>query len=508
MVENIRPISLLMLEGTAMDADSALTCLRKAGFVLDVTLAGNRAEFEQALSARAYELILADYGVSAFSGLAALALVRKHLPHIPLIFISGQLGEEAAIEALQNGATDYVLKQRMERLAPAVRRALHKAQEQAKHTRNDAMLPSNEPHFRQLMDAVPLLLWTAAPDGQLLYSNKAWKDYLPYGVRYWLSPELIHPEDYSLCTAAWEYAQAHRELFSLEVRLLRTRDRTYRWHLLRLAPIEAVPGTELQADFHWLGTAADVQDSKLNEEALCAAEKMSVTGRMAAAIAHEINNPLESLTNLLFLVQTECTDNQAALAYLKMSEEELERISVITRQTLQFYRDPSMPVDVDARQIVEDVVRLFHGRLAAGGIQAALHVEPGILFQAMQGEIRQVLINLIGNAIDAVGTKGRIDVEANHTECEGQHGVQLLVHDNGPGITAEQAHRLFTPFFSTKGAHGTGLGLWVSRGIVEKHGGSLHLATGSANGSRRTTATVILPCTVSAEIHRLQHSAG
>ncbi len=507
MPKDVKPIYLLLLRNSAIDTNLALSLLREAGLVLDVTPAGNRAEFEQALSARAYHLILADYVVPDFSGMAALALVRKRLSHIPFIFMSAQLGEEAAIEAIQHGATDYVLKHRMERLLPAVRRALRKAREQT-HTHNDAILRSSELRFCQVMDAVPLLIWTAAPDGQLLYSNKVWKDHMPYGMEYWLAPERIHPEDYPACEAAWEYARAHMEPFSLEVRLLSQRDRTHRWHLLRLAPIEAAPGTEPQTNPNWLGIATDVQDGKLNEEALRTAEKLSVTGRMAATVAHEINNPLESLTNLLFLIQMECTDNPAALAYLKTSEEELERISVITRQTLQFYRDPSMPVDVDARQIVEDVVQLFHGRLAAGGIQAALHVEPGILFQAIQGEIRQVLINLIGNAIDAVGAKGRIDVEANHMEWEGQRGVQLQVHDNGPGITAEQAQRLFTPFFSTKGARGTGLGLWVSKGIVEKHGGTLHLVTGNANGSRRTTATVILPRTVSVGMHSLERSAS
>jgi len=508
MTEKIKPVHLLMLEDTALDASLAVAQLRKAGMVLDVTLTGNRAEFEEALSARAYDLILARYALPDFDGMAALTLVRKCLPHTPLIFISDQLEEEVAIEVLQCGTVDYVPRHYVERLVPAVQRALREGREQAPPIDTQAALHNSELPFRQVLDVIPQLIWIAAFDGRLLYGNKAWGNYMPQGTASWLAPELFHSEDYPSCVAAWEHARARMEPLNLEVRLLSKVDRTSRWHLLRVAPVEATPGTKLREDANWLGTATDIQIEKLNEEALRTAEKLSVTGRMAAALAHEINNPLEALTNLLFLARLECTGNQGALTYLKMSEKELERIAVITRQTLQFYRDPPTPVEVDARQLLEDVICLFHSRLVAQGIKAALHMESGILFQALQGEIRQVLINLIGNAIDAVGAKGTIDVEADHTEHRGKQGVQLLVHDNGSGITDEQAQRLFTPFFSTKGARGTGLGLWVSKGIVEKHGGTLHLATGHANGSRRTTATVILPRIVNAELHRLERSAS
>ena len=181
------------------------------------------------------------------------------------------------------------------------------------------------------------------------------------------------------------------------------------------------------------------------------------------------------------------------MTYLDMAENELERISSITKQTLQFYRDPVQPVGIQAREILEEVLRLFSSRLATKHIQTSLRADPGTVFEAIKGEIRQVLINLVNNAIDAVPTEGRIEIEAKPAKHAGEPAVELLVHDNGSGISPEQAEQLFTPFFSTKGAHGTGLGLWVSKSIVEKHGGTLALASVGTDGMRRTTARLVLP---------------
>ena len=186
-----------------------------------------------------------------------------------------------------------------------------------------------------------------------------------------------------------------------------------------------------------------------------------------------------------------------------MTENELERISSITKQTLQFYRDPMLPVATEAREILDEVLRLFSSRLMSKHIETSLRVDPGTVFEAIKGEIRQVLINLVNNAIDAVPSKGRIDIEAKPISHAGDPAVEVCVHDNGSGISPEQAAQLFTPFFSTKGAHGTGLGLWVSKGIAEKHGGTLRLATtGTDSGNdRRTTARLVLPSKASPELH-------
>ncbi len=492
-----RPVRVLLLEDNALDAELATARLRKADLNPEVTLARTRREFEVAVERNCYDLILADYALPDFDGIAALALAREQCPGIPFIFISGRVGEEVAIDTLQRGATDYVLKHRLERLVPAVLRALRESQEHSTRVQAETNFRQSELRFQQVIEAVPEMIWVAAPDGTLLYSNQAWRDCVADNMPRWCEAALFHPEDYPAVAQAWQAALAGRVPFTLEARFLRRTDQTYRWHLLRVSPISGLDG---QAEINWLGTATDLQDQKRNEEALRTAEKLSVTGRMAASIAHEINNPLESLTNLLFLVRLESEGNQRALDFLDMTDSELERIATITRQTLQFYRDPSTPVTVEVQQLVDEVLRLFSTRLTGKQIETTVRIHPGLAFEAIQGEVRQVLINLINNAIDAVPSSGRIDIEANPAHQGSEPAVELLVHDNGSGITPEQAARLFTPFFSTKGAHGTGLGLWVSKGILEKHGGTLQLSTEDGSAQKRTTARAVLPVKAAPEL--------
>lgn len=493
-------VEILLLEDDSLDAELITNRLQRTNLSVHITRVGARAEFEEAIHARRYDLLLADFALPDFDGMSALALAREVQPWVPFIFISGRVGEEVAIDTLQRGATDYVLKHRIERLVPAVVRALRESREHSTRVEAEAAFRQSELRFQNVINAVPQMIWVSKPDGHLLYSNRAWLDYVGEETANCCTPAFFHGDDYPAFFSAWSGAQSRLQVCSAEVRLRRFSDSAYRWHLMRIAPMSPEPDTPVEQATAWLGTATDLQDQKLNEEALRTAEKLAVTGRMAAAIAHEINNPLESITNLLFLVRTESEHNQRAIAFLDMAENELTRISTITKQTLQFYRDPSVPVEIDARELLGEVLGLFATRLAGKSVHAKLHIVPGIVFEGIKGEIRQVLINLLNNAIDAVSTGGKIDIEGSLREFKGTPAVEIRVCDNGSGFTPEQGERLFQPFFSTKGAHGTGLGLWVSRGILEKHGGTLHLHTDAAGGPKRTSAVMVLPVQASAHL--------
>ena len=223
------------------------------------------------------------------------------------------------------------------------------------------------------------------------------------------------------------------------------------------------------------GTLQDITDRKQQEHSLRTSEKLAATGRLAATIAHEINNPLEAVTNLIYLARTDPAVPVAIERLLETADNELARVSHIAQQTLGFYRDTTRPVTIDMNDLLGAVVELFGRKLIGKRLRCTLDLEPGLSVTGLQGEIRQVVSNLLVNAIDASPTTGaHIRIRGRRRFCNGNRGVAVLISDQGTGIPKEVGRRLFTPFVTTKQSLGTGLGLWVTRGMVEKHGGSVH----------------------------------
>ena len=221
---------------------------------------------------------------------------------------------------------------------------------------------------------------------------------------------------------------------------------------------------------------ADLTLQKQSEEVLRRTEKLAVAGRLAASIAHEINNPLEAVTNCLFLVgQTELPAE--ARGYLDLAQSELDRVSQITVQTLRFYRQSTRPAKTDVHDLIATVLALLEQRLSRHAVEVVQQFRDTPQVVVRDGEIRQVMANLLGNAIDALAEGGRIVLRTacGHDWQNGSAGIRITVADSGTGMDAETQARIFEPFFSTKGITGTGLGLWVSREIVEKHQGYLRV---------------------------------
>lgn len=229
---------------------------------------------------------------------------------------------------------------------------------------------------------------------------------------------------------------------------------------------------------------SDASDDKKREEGMRRAEKLAAAGRMAATIAHEINNPLEALGNLLFLIQKENGLSANSKSYLAMAERELNRVAGVARQTLGFYRDTSAPSSVSLPDLLEECVHIFQPKLTAKGIEVVRDYAP-VTITGNSGELRQVFSNLISNAIDAIRSSGAIRLTVRPREG----GAEVEVRDTGTGISPETMQKIFEPFFTTKQDIGTGLGLWVSRTIVENHGGEIHAATDKTG----TGFTVSLP---------------
>lgn len=227
-----------------------------------------------------------------------------------------------------------------------------------------------------------------------------------------------------------------------------------------------------------------------SHEALLRSEKLAVVGRLAATIAHEINNPLEATVNLMYLARTAPSRKQAR-EYLALAESELARVSSIATETLKFYREPNKPAEVKISAIVESLLLLYKGKLRSANVR----VETDFLYErpifAFGGELRQVFANLLANAIDASpGGTVRIRIRP---DGDGDAGVRIVFADTGIGIPHDLRATIFEPFVSTKGARGTGLGLWVSAQIVRKHGGRIRVKSSTGTKRHGTVFSVFLP---------------
>lgn len=220
----------------------------------------------------------------------------------------------------------------------------------------------------------------------------------------------------------------------------------------------------------------DVTEERQMQSALVASEKLAVAGRLAASIAHEIHNPLDSVANLHYLLESE-TDPAVRAEYLRLAQQELGRTMQISRTMLSLYREPKAPIEIQLRELIDGVLLLLDRRLQHQRIRLEAEIADSLTVEGFPAELRQVLTNLIVNAMDASGPKGRIRIRVQRAEAGELRGVGALIEiaDSGPGIPPDTVSRLFQPFVTTKGANGTGLGLWVSMGIVQKHGGSIHI---------------------------------
>jgi PAS domain S-box-containing protein len=231
------------------------------------------------------------------------------------------------------------------------------------------------------------------------------------------------------------------------------------------------------------------------EEALRETEKLAAMGRVAGIIAHEINNPLAAITNTLYLVRNHPSLDDTARHFADLAEQELQRVSHITRQTLSFYRESKQPIAVNLTELLNDVLELQDRVLHSSHIQVQREYSSNPVVQGFPVELRQVFLNLIGNAMQAMPTGGTLRISVREaTDWSGaRRGTTISVLDTGVGIRPEDARRLFQPFFSTKSTKGTGLGLWISKGIVQKYDGSLTCRSYRTQNGCSTCFRVFLP---------------
>jgi two-component system NtrC family sensor kinase len=237
---------------------------------------------------------------------------------------------------------------------------------------------------------------------------------------------------------------------------------------------------------------SDITDRRLAEYALRTAEKLAATGKLANAIAHEINNPLEALVNLIYLASSSHSLDQIH-DFLAQAHDELDRVTRITKQTLSFHRDTQSPVPIDVGALVAETVSVYARPAAARRVRVVCEGRPTMAIYGFPGQLSQIFGNLIRNATEAALPDTEVTVRVRPVQRAGRDGTRVTVHDRGCGIPETVRAKLFDPFFTTKDLKGSGLGLWVSKNLVMKHDGTIRFRSSERAGSSGTTFEVFLP---------------
>ena len=355
-------------------------------------------------------------------------------------------------------------------------------------------LQGSELHYRSVTETAPDVIITIDESSRILSINPAVEATFGYSPE-----ELIGQKMIALMPERFRHAH-----IAGITRHLATGARHIPWSGVQLPglrkdgveiPLEiSFAAHSLNGATRFTGFIRDVSERDRSHAALMQNEKLAAVGRLASSIAHEINNPLESVTNLLYLSRGS-TDLAAIQGYLDSAEQELRRVSVIANQTLHFHKHSTSPAKVECAKLMTGTLALHQGRLVNAGISIEERYRALRAAYCVDGEIRQVLNNFVGNSIDAMPHGGRILARSRDATDwrSGRRGVALTVADTGTGLSPEVQSRMFEPFFSTKGSGGAGLGLWICDQLIARNGGSLRVRSSHGSSSTGTVLVLFLP---------------
>jgi PAS domain S-box-containing protein len=490
-------IRILNLEDDASDAELVLRELRKTALDFTMRRVTGRQDFELVLRDAPPDLIISDHNLPQFDGRAALDIARRFLPDVPFILFTGSLNEEAAIGYMKAGAADYILKDRVARLGPAVIEALERARERMALRQNQELL-------RQLIDANPSLIFVKDADGRFLVVNRAAAELYgttPDALVGKTDADLPHsPEEVARFRVAdVEVVTSGRPILIPEQAVTSPVTSKTRWLQIMKVPLDLPANPSPRV----LVVATDITERRQLEDQLRQAQKMEAVGQLAGGIAHDFNNLLTAIIGNAELLQHDLPAGSNSFNDLTEIRQAADRAAALTRQLLAFSRKQILqPRILDLNQLITGVERMLR-RLLAENIETRLQLASNLgLVHADPGQIEQVLLNLVVNARDAMLDGGTLvietaEVELDRTYAAGHVGVtpgryvMLAVTDTGMGMDEETQAHLFEPFFTTKGpGKGTGLGLSTVHGIVQQSGGHIWV---SSEVGRGTTFQVYLP---------------
>jgi len=510
------PKKILAVDDSPTFREEFAAQLRQEGY--DVVLACSGEEALELLAVQPVDCVLLDVKMPGLSGIETCSRIKGSpvLRNIPLLMLTSLDAPYAMTEGINAGADDYIPKSIdfevvRARIRAALRRkqfedenrsvreqflrkemeaAEARAERELAETRAAFLseLREKEERLRLAAEAADLGVWSWDPNTGEHEWNNQFRTLL--GVPSTVQPtheiflSRLHPEDRERTEQELAEALANRTDYEIECRVI-CPDETVRWIVAKgRALYEGV-----EKPVRMTGVIMDVSDRKRTEAALVRSEKLASVGRMAATMAHEINNPLEAATNALFLISCDESLPPETRANVDLAERELIRVAHMTRQTLGFYREGSRPGTVNFADLMDEVVGLYSRKLTSKYIVLQRTYRGSCSVNGIAGELRQVISNLMANSIDAAAAHGTIHVRIS--DCHVKHyAVRLTVADTGGGIKREDLKCIFDAFFTTKKDMGTGLGLWVTRQIIEKHGGSIKVRSKAGKG---TIFCVFLP---------------
>jgi hypothetical protein len=503
MKEPLRRPRFLYLEDDPWDQDLLRRALVKAHLECDLEFVASEQEFKTGLAKGPPDLIISDFTLPGYDGLSALHLAHSVYPETPFLFVSGTIGEERAVASLKSGATDYILKNHLDRVAPAIQRALAESEDRRQRKRAEQSLIESDAKFRQVAANIDQVFWLLdTSKSEILYVSPAYE-------KIWGRPsaelnaqpdrwmEAVHPADRARISGARlnQLKGDYDEIY----RILRP-DGSTRWVRERAYPIRNQAG-EL---YRMVGTAEDVTERHKLQEQLLQAQKMEAVGQLAAGVAHDFNNVLCVIRGYADLGLTEPGGLNPTIAdCLNQIIVASERAAAVINQLLTFGRKrdlESCPLQVN--EVVENVSKML-SLMIGPEVQLNCRLNHEIpLVLANAAMLEQVLTNLAINGRDAMPAGGEIVFQTSRMDfdeaaCRLHPGAQpgqyvcLSVADSGTGIAPEIVPRIFEPFFTTKEVgKGSGLGLAIVYNIVKQHQGWIEV---SSRPNQGTMFTVYIP---------------
>ncbi len=494
-------MQILLLEDDLRDRQLLEETLSDEGLVFKIAHAKNKREFRAALEDTEYDLIISDFTLLTYSGIAALAASRELQPDTPFIFVAGTIGEEQVVENLKAGATDFVLKNRLNRLGPVVHRALREARERKERQRAEERVRVQSSALEAVANGI--ILTDAA--GKILFGNKAFCNMTGYALDEILgkTPSFLNSgkQDNGFFRTLWNTILTGR-VWQGEI-INRRKDGTLYTEEMTITPVLGANG----AISHFIAVKQDITKQKQRKEQLHQARKLEAIGQLAGGIAHDFNNLLTVIHgNVQLVLMDEEQLKEDNRQCLQQVTDATERAADLTRQLLAFGRKQAIEFQpLNLSEVIGNFTKMLK-RVIGEHISLQCRCADDLpSVNADVGMIEQMLLNLIVNARDAMPQGGSIVITTEmvgvdaayvetHPEAQTGQFVCLAVTDTGTGIAPEYLPRIFEPFFTTKEAgKGTGFGLATVYGIVKQHQGWIEVSSQMGKG---TTFKIFLPATL------------